>query len=80
MGPAVHPLHGPQYWASVTQGMDFTHEDRVDPDLFNHVLWKGVMGNRPYPEPHTAYIKAADLSNGKATVAKAHDGDEDDDD
>ena len=80
MGPAVHPLHGPQYWASVTQGMDFSHEDRVDPDLFNHVLWKGVMGNRPYPVPHTAYIKAADLSNGKATVAKAHDGDEDDDD
>lgn len=81
MGPAVHPLHGPQYWASVTQGMDFSHEDRVDPDLFNHVLWKGVMGDRPYPAPHTAYIKAAEVSHGKATVAaKAHDDDDDDDD
>ena len=82
MGPVVHPLHGPQYWASVQQGFDFSKEDRVDPELFNHVLWKGVMGNRPYPASHTAYVKAADASKSKskanATVAAADaDGDDD---
>jgi hypothetical protein len=33
----------------VTQGMDFEQEDRVDPLDFNHILWKGMMGNKPYP-------------------------------
>ncbi|HTH60580.1 MAG TPA: beta-propeller fold lactonase family protein [Paraburkholderia sp.] len=71
MGPVVHPLHGPEYWASVQQGFDFSKEDRIDPDVFNHVLWKGVMGDKPYPAPHTAYIKAADVSKGNATKANA---------
>jgi DNA-binding beta-propeller fold protein YncE len=75
MGPVVRPLHGPEYWASVQQGFDFSKEDRIDPELFNHVLWKGVMGDKPYPGSHTAYIKAADAT-GKTTVADA-DGDDD---
>jgi hypothetical protein len=75
MGPVVRPLHGPEYWASVQQGFDFSKEDRIDPELFNHVLWKGVMGDKPYPGSHTAYIKAADAA-GKTTVADA-DGDDD---
>jgi hypothetical protein len=29
--------------------MDFTSEDRVDPEDFNQILWKGIMGNKPYP-------------------------------
>jgi len=43
------PTHDAAYWAQVTQGMDFTAEDRVDFATFNHVLWEGLMGNRPYP-------------------------------
>ncbi|MEI9971207.1 MAG: hypothetical protein WDO73_03630 [Ignavibacteriota bacterium] len=30
-------------------------EDRIDFDRYNEILWKGLMGNRPYP----------DESNGK---------------
>ncbi len=43
------PAHNAKYWARVTKGMDFTTEDRVDPADFNRILWKGMMGNRPYP-------------------------------
>jgi DNA-binding beta-propeller fold protein YncE len=41
--------HGAQYWARVTKGMDFSDADRVDPAVYNRILWKGMMGNRPYP-------------------------------
>jgi hypothetical protein len=41
--------HSAQYWARVTKGMDFSDADRVDPAVYNRILWKGMMGNRPYP-------------------------------
>jgi DNA-binding beta-propeller fold protein YncE len=52
-GPAL-PCNNPtandsRYWARVTKGMDFRDADRVDDDTFNRVLWRGMMGNRPYP-------------------------------
>ena len=43
------PVHNAQYWSRVTKGMDFTTEDRVDPADFNRILWKGMMGRKPYP-------------------------------
>jgi hypothetical protein len=33
------------------KGMDFSDADLVDPDQFNRILWKGMMGNKPYPAP-----------------------------
>jgi len=47
------PSHNAKYWARATRGMDFEVEDRVDPLDFNHMLWKGMMGNRPYPDAPT---------------------------
>jgi len=41
--------HDAKYWARVTRGMDFSDADRVDPVLYNRILWKGMMGRRPYP-------------------------------
>jgi hypothetical protein len=29
--------------------MDFTSEDRMDFAEYNRILWKGIMGNKPYP-------------------------------
>jgi hypothetical protein len=29
--------------------MDFSVEDRLDPLVFNQVLWRGLMGSKPYP-------------------------------
>ncbi len=43
------PPHDAAYWARVTKGMDFTDADRLDSALFNRILWKGMMGDKPYP-------------------------------
>ncbi|MBV9404889.1 MAG: hypothetical protein JO211_06065 [Acidobacteriaceae bacterium] len=43
------PTHDVRYWARVTKGMDFSKEDRVDPDAFNRILWKGLKGDQIYP-------------------------------
>jgi DNA-binding beta-propeller fold protein YncE len=41
--------HTAAYWAKVTRGLDFSKEDRVDEDVYNRILWKGIMGKKPYP-------------------------------
>jgi len=33
--------------------MDFTSEDRMDFAEYNRILWKGLMGNKPYPSRPT---------------------------
>jgi DNA-binding beta-propeller fold protein YncE len=75
-GPDIHPLHGATYWANATKDFDFSKEDRVPPELFNRVLWKGVMGKKPYPVPHSIYSKVA--ADGSKLVAAAADDDGDD--
>ena len=47
------PTHDAKYWARVTKGMDFTSEDRFDFARYNRILWKGLMGNKPYPAAPT---------------------------
>ena len=41
--------HTAAYWARVTKGLDFSKEDRVNEDLYNRILWKGIMGRKRYP-------------------------------
>lgn len=41
--------HNAEYWARVTKGLDFSDADRVNPLLYNRILWRGMMGNKPYP-------------------------------
>jgi hypothetical protein len=43
------PTHNAKYWARAMKGMDFSDADLVDPVEFNRILWKGMMGNKPYP-------------------------------
>ncbi|HWX53468.1 MAG TPA: beta-propeller fold lactonase family protein [Verrucomicrobiae bacterium] len=43
------PAHDAAYWAEQTKGFDFTTEDKLDSAAFNLVLWKGIMGDKPYP-------------------------------
>jgi hypothetical protein len=47
------PTQDAQYWAQVTEGMDFTSEDRFDFARYNRILWKGLMGETPYPSEPT---------------------------
>jgi len=43
------PVHDAAYWTQVTQGVDFSGEDRMDFASYNQILWKGIMGDQPYP-------------------------------
>ena len=54
--------HNSVYWARVTRGLDFSDSDRVDPLVFNRILWKGAMHNKPLP----------------LSLKKAHSDDDDD--
>lgn len=46
---APKSTHEAKYWAKVTKGMDFSTEDNFDFAAYNRILWKGLMGNKPYP-------------------------------
>jgi len=61
------PAHNARYWANATKGMDFTDADRVDSDDFNLILWKGIMGKKPYPEK--AYQPSAERAFSPAAAA-----------
>jgi YVTN family beta-propeller protein len=44
-----HRSHGAAYWERVMHGQNFDREDALDTPRFNRALWRGIMGNRPYP-------------------------------
>ncbi len=47
---AVKSLHDGIWWAQATKGFNFKHPDMINSDLFNRILWKGIMGDdKPYP-------------------------------
>ncbi|MGA2356920.1 MAG: alkaline phosphatase family protein [Terriglobales bacterium] len=47
---AMKSLHDGKWWAQATKGFNFSHPDMVNADLFNRILWKGIMGDdKPYP-------------------------------
>jgi hypothetical protein len=49
LAAGLKPTHDSKYWARVTRGLDFRDADHVDGVLFNRILWRGMMGNKPYP-------------------------------
>jgi DNA-binding beta-propeller fold protein YncE len=51
--PCLNPTPNAAYWARVTRGFDLSDADRVDGGQFNRVLWRGLMGNKPYPDGPT---------------------------
>jgi len=42
----LYPTHHAAYWAEVTKGMDFSREDQVDGEEFNHIPWRGLKGSQ----------------------------------
>ena len=48
--------------------MDLKDEDSVDPQDFNHILWKGMMGKKPYPSTPTG----ADLRGNRAELLERY--------
>jgi hypothetical protein len=43
------PTHDAAIWEERTKNFDFSQEDGVDPEVFNRVIWKGLMSDKPYP-------------------------------
>ncbi len=41
--------HDVKYWQRRLGDMDYDVEDKLDVGRFNRELWKGMMGNEPYP-------------------------------
>ena len=41
--------HPSAYWQTRLGDMDYDEEDKLDTPRFNRELWKGMMGDRPYP-------------------------------
>ncbi len=62
------PLHSAAWWAERTKGMDFSVEDHLDSNKFNHLVWEGTMGARPYPTDRSG----EDLSANRAQMLKQY--------
>jgi len=45
----VPELHDAAWWAENLKGFNFHDADRLDTEDFNRLLWKGIMGEMPYP-------------------------------
>ncbi|HUO32871.1 MAG TPA: bifunctional YncE family protein/alkaline phosphatase family protein [Bryobacteraceae bacterium] len=58
------PSHDAAYWARVTKGMNFSDADLLDGGAFNRILWKGLMGDKPYPAKPTGM----DLRQNRAAL------------
>ena len=51
--PCNNPEPDAAYWARVTKGLNFNDADQIDGGVFNRILWKGLMGDKPYPAAPT---------------------------
>ena len=60
----LEPTHSAAYWAKVTRGMNFRVEDDFNFSRYDHILWKGLMGGRPYPKEPTGL----DLSRNRTAL------------
>jgi hypothetical protein len=45
----VPELHDGAWWVEVLKGFNFHDADHLDTEAFNRVLWKGIVGDVPYP-------------------------------
>ncbi len=66
-GSAAAPLHNAAWWAKQTKGFRFDKEDENDEDAYNRILWKGEMGDKPYPTERSGL----DLRNDRAALLKS---------
>jgi hypothetical protein len=44
-----HTTHKAAWWADHTKGYDWSKEDRIPAEQYNHLLWEGLKGAQPYP-------------------------------
>lgn len=59
-------VYDAQYWADATKGMNFNVEDHFDYAKYNQILWKGMMGEKPYP-----HVTGLDLRQNRDQILAA---------
>jgi YVTN family beta-propeller protein len=64
--PRVRELHDAAWWAENVKGFNFHDADKLDTATFNRVLWKGIMGDIPYPTVRSG----ADLRKNRTQLLK----------
>ena len=64
----LKPAHDAAYWIAATRGMDFSVEDHFKFSRYNHILWNGLMGDKPYPETPTGL----DLRHNRAELLRRY--------
>lgn len=64
-GPNVKPKHSASYWQKATAGFNFAEADAVPTALFHQVVWKGLMGNKPYPTPVSSKARGTKVTTIK---------------
>jgi hypothetical protein len=64
----LYSKHDATYWAKVTEGMDFSVEDHLDAQRYNRIVWKGLMGDKPYPSAPSGL----DLRANRADLLKRY--------
>jgi len=65
----LKPTHNAAYWVKATGDMNFRVEDDFNFSRYDHILWKGLMGDRPYPKEPTGL----DLSHNRAALLHSYD-------
>ncbi len=69
--------HDASYWGRVTKGLDFSKEDRVNPEAFNRILWRGLKGDTVYPGDATLTQTRRAYKQARKSAAAAGDRDGD---
>lgn len=64
--PKLPEIHDAAWWADALKGFDFHDADRADAEAYNRVLWKGLMGDLPYPTGRSGL----DLRKNRAQLLK----------
>ncbi len=73
---AARSPHDARYWIDRTQRLDFSEEDKVDAVAYNQILWKGLMGGRPYPVNGGRPLGHRDVAEGQAAAPAKKDDDD----
>jgi len=68
-----HNAHPASYWAALTAGYNWSKEDDIPSDQFNHILWAGLMPGKPYPTLRSGidYDKQVPTKSASLTTTKA---------
>ena len=65
-------LHDGTWWANATRNFNFKRPDDLDSAAFNRLLWRGVIGEKPYP----ARRKKGDADSAGSRKTSTPQGDE----